>query len=73
MRLDAWWRTTRRSPDKAWDVLFASAGQRVDDGWTAELAIPFKSLRYSARGPGEMHRWGFQVERQIQSKNETTA
>ena len=59
------------NPDKAWDVLFASAGQRVDDGWTAELAIPFKSLRYPARGPGEMHQWGFQVERQIQSKNET--
>jgi hypothetical protein len=57
--------------DASWNVLFASAGHLVDDGWTAEIAIPFKSLRYPARGNGESHRWGFQVERQIQTKNET--
>jgi hypothetical protein len=57
--------------DTSWNVLFASAGHLVDDGWTAEIAIPFKSLRYPARGNGESHRWGFQVEREIQTKNET--
>jgi hypothetical protein len=56
--------------DTSWNVLFVSAGQLVDDGWTAEMAIPFKSLRYPARGNGEAHRWGFQVEREIQTKNE---
>jgi hypothetical protein len=43
----------------------------VDDGWTAEMAIPFKSLRYPARGSGEAHRWGFQIQREIRSKDES--
>ena len=57
--------------DPSWDALFRSAGRFVDDGWTAELAIPFKSLRYPARGRGQMHRWGFQIQRDIESKNES--
>ena len=57
--------------DKSWNVLFASAGQLVEDGWTAEMAIPFKSLRYPARKSGEAHRWGFQIQREIQSKDES--
>jgi hypothetical protein len=61
---------TSSSGDASWNALFASAGQLVEDGWTAEVAIPFKSLRYPARGQGESHRWGFQVEREIQTKNE---
>jgi hypothetical protein len=57
--------------DPSWDALFASAGQLVEDGWIAEVAIPFKSLRYPGRGNGERHRWGFQIERSIESKNES--
>jgi hypothetical protein len=56
--------------DTSWNVLFASAGSPGGDGWTVEFAIPFKSLRYPARGAGEAHRWGFQIERDIQGKNE---
>ena len=56
--------------DSFWDALFESAGTMVDDGWTAEIAIPFKSLRYPGRGT-EAHRWGFQIERTIESKNES--
>ena len=54
--------------DRSWDVLFDSAGTLVDDGWTAELAIPFKSLRYPSN---EAHRWGFQIARSIRDKDET--
>ena len=57
--------------DPSWDALFYSAGRLVDDGWTAELAIPFKSLRYPAHRDGTPHRWGFQIQRDIQSKNES--
>src|SRR5207253_1593849 len=32
--------------DTSWNVLFTSAGMLTEDGWTAEFAIPFKSLRY---------------------------
>ena len=54
--------------DSSWDALFDSAGTLVADGWTAELAIPFKSLRYPSN---EGHRWGFQVVRSIGGKDET--
>ena len=57
--------------DPSWDALFASAGTLVADGWTAEMAIPFKSLRYPQRGVGEAHRWGFQIVRTIESKDES--
>ena len=56
--------------DPSWDALFDSAGSLVPDGWVAEVAIPFKSLRYPARGNEEPHRWGFQIARSIGSKNE---
>ncbi|HUP40060.1 MAG TPA: DUF5916 domain-containing protein [Vicinamibacterales bacterium] len=56
--------------DLSWNVLFASAGVLTSDGWTAEFAIPFKSLRYPARGTGEAHRWGLQIERDIEGKDE---
>ena len=39
-------------------------------GWTAEMAIPFKSLRYPARAEGEPHRWGFQITRRIRGRSE---
>ncbi|MSO82131.1 MAG: hypothetical protein EXQ53_02375 [Acidobacteria bacterium] len=57
--------------DSSWDALFDSAGTLVKDGWTAEMAIPFKSLRYPTRQQGEGHRWGLQIERTIDGKNES--
>ena len=56
------------SGDSSWDALFDSAGTLVADGWTAEMAIPFKSLRYPS---SDTHRWGFQVVRSIGGKDET--
>jgi hypothetical protein len=57
--------------DLSWNVLFASAGMLTSDGWTAEFAVPFKSLRYPARGAGEVHQWGLQIERDIEGKDES--
>ncbi len=57
--------------DASWNVLYQSAGQLVDDGWVAEMAIPFKSLRYPSVARGRAHRWGLQVQREIRGKNET--
>lgn len=62
---------SRPGGDESWDALFGSTGRLVEDGWTAELAIPFKSLRYPARRGGELHCWGFQIQRDIESKNES--
>ena len=56
--------------DRSWDALFDSGGTPVDDGWTAEMAIPFKSLRYPEVG-NQAHLWGFQIARRIRGKDET--
>jgi hypothetical protein len=51
--------------DAAWDVRTAIG----PEGWTAELAIPFRTLRY--RGGGAQS-WGLNFQRVIQRRNETT-
>ena len=56
--------------DQSWDALFDTGGQVVADGWTAEMRIPFKSLRYPSRAGGQAHRWGFQITRIIRDKSE---
>lgn len=50
------------------ETIWKSAAQVVSDGWTAEMAIPFKSLRFSAR-PDQA--WGINVARFIHRLNET--
>ena len=57
--------------DRSWDALFTSGGQPVADGFTAEMAIPFKSLRYPARPGDAPHTWGLQIVRRIRGKDET--
>ena len=55
--------------DRSWNTLFQTGGQIVEDGFTAEMAIPFKSLRYPSRARDEPHRWGFQIVREVKGKN----
>jgi len=57
--------------DQSWNALFDTAGQKVSDGFTAEMAIPFKSLRYPQRDGSLGHQWGFQIARRIRGRNET--
>ena len=59
--------------DRSWNALFETDGQIVDDGWVAEMAIPFKSLRYPARGSDESHQWGFQITRRIRGLSEAVS
>ena len=56
--------------DDSWNALFDTAGRIVEDGWMAEMRIPFKSLRYPSRPAGVGHRWGFQITRIIRGKSE---
>jgi hypothetical protein len=62
--------TSDAGGNTSFNALYYSAGQLVDDGWTAEIAIPIRSLRYPSRKAGEPHRWGFQVRREIKGKDE---
>jgi hypothetical protein len=55
--------------DRSWNALFETGAQMVADGFTAGMAIPFKSLRYPGRAPGEAHRWGLQIVREVKGKN----
>ena len=57
--------------DRSWDALFEVRGGLVEDGWMAEMAIPFKSIRYPARSDGEPRQWGFQISRNIRDKSES--
>ena len=57
-------------PDRSWDALFDTAARIVDDGYVAEMSIPFKSLRYPGRSGDVQHRWGFQIVREVKQKNE---
>ena len=56
--------------DISWNALFVTAGRFVEDGFTAEMAIPYKSLRYPQRSGDAPHRWGFQIARTIGGKDE---
>ncbi len=56
--------------DRSWNALYETRGRMVEDGWTAEMAIPFKSLRYPALGGEGGRRWGFQITRVIRGKSE---
>ena len=55
--------------DRSWDALFQSGTKIVEDGFTVEMAIPFKSLRYPQLPPGVPHRWGFQFVREIKERD----
>jgi hypothetical protein len=55
------------SPNLDWNPVWESKTGRFDGGWTVEMAIPFKSLRYRS-GPNQV--WGIQLRRSIRRKNE---
>ena len=59
--------TNERTPNRDWNTVWDVRTGRFDGGWTVEMAVPFKSLRYGA-GPEQI--WGFNVQRRAASKNE---
>jgi hypothetical protein len=40
-------RSENYGEDDTWDTLWDAAGRRTEFGWTAEIALPFKSLRFA--------------------------
>ena len=53
------------NPD--WNPIWETRSGRFDGGWTAEMAIPFKSMRYR---PGRAQVWGLNVRRNVVRLNE---
>ncbi|HKP73175.1 MAG TPA: DUF5916 domain-containing protein, partial [Pyrinomonadaceae bacterium] len=52
--------------DFSFDLVMESKGMLMEDGWTVEVAIPFKSLRYEA---GKDKLWGAHFFRRIKRFN----
>ena len=57
--------TMNRDWNGVWDVKTG----RFDEGWTVEIVIPFKSLRYR---PGPSQIWGVNLRRIVRWKNEVS-
>ncbi|MBI4887310.1 MAG: carbohydrate binding family 9 domain-containing protein, partial [Acidobacteria bacterium] len=51
-----------------WNAVWEVKTSRSEAGYTVEMKIPFKSLRYRAAGPQV---WGLNIRRVVKSKNET--
>ena len=52
-----------------WNIVWDSRVGRFDGGWTVEMRIPFRSLRYE---PGTAQAWGVQFRRIIRRLNEAS-
>ncbi len=51
----------------SWNTVWNVRTGRFDGGWTLEMVIPFKSLRYPSSGP---QTWGINFRRVVRWKNE---
>ena len=50
-----------------WDTPWVVRSEISDIGWSAEMEIPFTSLRF---GKGDIQEWGLNIERRIRRNNE---
>ncbi|MBI4477218.1 MAG: carbohydrate binding family 9 domain-containing protein [Acidobacteria bacterium] len=55
--------------DESWDAVWDAAVSVDDEGWTAEMRIPFSQLRFPR---GEHDAWGINAARFIRRRNETS-
>jgi uncharacterized protein DUF5916/cellulose/xylan binding protein with CBM9 domain len=56
-----------RDVNTSWDAVWSVATRITADGWSAEIRIPFKTLRFEA---GEGRVWGVNFSRRIRRRNE---
>ena len=59
--------TNEGNPNADWNPVWDVRTGRFSGGWTVEMEIPFKTLRYRSEPP---HIWGLQLRRAIRRKNE---
>ena len=59
--------TTDESPNFDWNGVWDGRSIRDEHGWMVEMALPFKTLRYT---PGTDQTWGIQIRRRMSGKNE---
>ncbi len=54
--------TDERNENDDWNTIWETRSARFEQGWTVEMAIPFKSLRYQ---PGVDQVWGINLQRNV--------
>ena len=59
--------TDEGQPNMDWNPIWDVQTGRFDGGWTVEMAVPFKSLRFRSGGS---QIWGLQLGRLVRWKNE---
>ena len=59
--------TDERNTNSDWNTVWWVKTQIGEDGWTMEIRIPFRSLRYAAGGA---QLWGINFQRNIKHRNE---
>ncbi|MGE0159607.1 MAG: DUF5916 domain-containing protein [Gemmatimonadales bacterium] len=59
--------TNEGSPNFDWNPVWDVRTGRWEGGWTVEVKLPFKSIRYA---PGTSQLWGVNLRRAIRRKNE---
>jgi len=68
MRFDATFQIgTRNDVNSEWDGIWDVSSRIMDYGWSCEVIIPFKTLRFPAT---ETQTWAFNIKRQVKRKNE---
>ncbi len=55
-----------REVNRSWDAIWRVETARFDGGWSVEMAIPFRSLRFDPEGEG----WGVNFGRLLRRNNE---
>ena len=60
-------RGTTANINRNWDGVWDAAARIVDDGWTAEIAIPVSTIRFA---PSDDQIWGINFQRHIRRRNE---
>ncbi len=56
-----------RQINSNWDGVWSAATRIVEDGWYAEMAIPFRTLRFSS---DDVQTWGANFLRRVRRRNE---
>ena len=59
--------TNEGNPNSDWNPVWDVRVGRFEGGWTVEMEIPFKSIRFR---PGDEQIWGLQLRRTVRRKNE---
>ena len=59
--------TNEGNPNSDWNPVWDVRTGRFEGGWTVEMEIPFRSLRYRA---APLQVWGLQLRRTVRRKNE---